>query len=252
MPLLISSIARSAGVASLSSTIAAIAPSSRTMRPYPCGPIDARRQDRRGGADALRASRPAPAASSAEAAARRPTAAPRSRVRRQVRLRLQQRVAGAQLRLLQCKPQARPFPKRALRPRLPWWPTTDHGRSRVRANQRCAGRARSDGNPRGTVQHFRVARTSCACPCRRRESRRECRTYGDDKLAMRTRYPTVTGVRRGSRSSAAGLSRAERDGLGRRETRFGRRRVERRRGNAGGPAAIRGRDPAARASGSRG
>src|SRR5262245_59022331 len=109
MPLLISSIARSAGEASLCSTIAAIRPSFRTIRPYPSG----------SGTLAVSTVAAAPDRSCVGTQQRHVAREQHHGPGRacQLRLCLEQRVAGAKLRFLQCKPEARPFAERLSDPR---------------------------------------------------------------------------------------------------------------------------------------
>ena len=121
------------------------------------------------------ASRPALRACPRGAAARRPTAAPPCRVApAQQRLRLQQRVAGAELRLLQCKAQAQPFRERRL-DLIRLVADDDDGRRRAER----VGRAQDvfdEGQAARPDAALWEPRTSSACPCRRRGRRRGCRT----------------------------------------------------------------------------
>ena len=156
MPLLISSISRSAGVASLCSTMAAMPPgSSRTIRPYPCG-RSTRAVSTVAAAPRARVrlhQRPQCGRTQQRHVARQQHH--RARAPCQVRFRLQERVPGAELRLLQCKAQAQPFPEAPALTRSDRWPTTTTvvaGGERVRRAQDVL----DQGEAGGAVEHLGI------------------------------------------------------------------------------------------------
>ena len=172
------------------------------------------------------------------AAARRPRATPPCRSRpARCGSACSKRMPGAELRLLHCKGEARPAPKGVLQ-LLGLVADDDDGRRRARGPTAARRTCSIRGRPAAPMQHLGHARTSCACLCRRRGSRRGCRT---------SRASVCSGDEpaRGPRSASRG------------------RRARRRLGGPGGvssdgPEARRGRgsprdrDPGGRASDSPG